>query len=307
MMPGKNGVDVLKELKIISPSTEVIMVTGNATLETAVESMKLGAFDYIKKPYTMEQLCTVFDKALEHHRLKTKVNYLEELDRLKSDFVATMSHELRTPLASTMGYISLLHEGVYGALTDAQKTALERAQINSKNLLQLINSVLDFSKLKANKMLLTPETFNLEELVKEVAMNTEPLAASRQLLFDVKCPSGVSVHCDRHTLRQILTNLLANAVKFTNTGSISLHVKLEEDGSHVDFRIRDTGIGIPSEKLPLLFQDFRQIDSSTTRKYSGTGLGLSISKRLAELMGGTIQVHSEYGVGSEFTIRLPIR
>src|SRR5437016_1111260 len=163
MMPGMDGVQVLKALKEISPSTEVIMATGYATLETAVESMKQGAFDYITKPYSLANLCTVFEKASEHRKLKAKVNYLEELDRLKTDFIHTMNHELRTPLASVMGYISLTRQGVYGPISDQQREAMNRAEVNSKYLLQLINSILDFSKLQANRMTLNPEVFPFKD------------------------------------------------------------------------------------------------------------------------------------------------
>ena len=307
MMPGMDGVQVLKALKEISPTTEVIMATGYATLETAVESMKQGAFDYITKPYSLANLCIIFEKASEHRKLKAKVNYLEELDRLKTDFIHTMNHELRTPLASVMGYISLTRQGVYGPISDQQREAMSRAEVNSKYLLQLINSILDFSKLQANRMTLNPELFALKDLMQDVASVMEPLAAAKNLEISIDRPENVSVFCDRIRLRQILLNLAGNAVKFTNAGSVDIQISSTAEEEEISFRIRDTGVGIEANDLPLLFQDFRQINSSDTRSHRGTGLGLAISKRMADLMGGTILVQSKPGAGSVFVLSLPIR
>jgi CheY-like chemotaxis protein len=306
MMPGMDGVQVLKGLKSISPATEVVMATGYATLETAVESMKEGASDYIQKPYSLGTLCTIFEKASEHRRLQAKVNYLVELDRLKNEFIHTMNHELRTPLTSVMGYISLMRQGVYGDVTDRQRDVMSRAEVNAKYLLQLINGILDFAKLQADRLTLTPEVFSLKDLMQDVSSVMEPLAASKNLTMSIDRPDNVAVYCDQMRLRQILLNLAGNAVKFTKSGTVTIQVSVTPEDAGVSFRISDTGIGIPSEKLHLLFQDFRQIDGSDTRSQTGTGLGLAISKRLAEKMGGRILVQSRPGAGSVFVLEVPI-
>jgi CheY-like chemotaxis protein len=307
MMPGIDGLEVLRQLKAISPKIEVIMATGYATLENAIEAMKLGAFDYVTKPYSLSHLCTIFEKAIERRSLKARVAHLEEIDRLKSEFVATMSHELRTPLASAMGYVALLGRGIYGPTNENQEKALGRIEANLGNLLQLINSVLDFSKLTANRMTLALEDFHLDELVADVVRSLEALASQKGLALSMKCPAQISVKADRTRVRQILVNLAGNAIKFTKAGSVALEVLCPEDPSQVNIRVVDTGIGIEEKHIPLLFQDFHQIDGSTTREHPGTGLGLSISKKLIDLMGGTITVESKPGSGSVFSLRLPIR
>src|SRR5258706_43325 len=137
MMPGKSGVEVLKAARESQSETEFIMATGYATLETAIEAMKLGAYDYITKPYSLDQLDIIFAKALEHRRLKSRVNHLEELNRLKSEFLANMSHELRTPMNAIIGYASLMMDKIYGTLNEKQEQGLKRIQINAKNLLEL--------------------------------------------------------------------------------------------------------------------------------------------------------------------------
>src|SRR5258708_2191002 len=164
MMPGKSGVEVLAEVKAIQPDIEVVMATGYATLETAVESMKRGAFDYIPKPYGLDQLCVIFEKALERRRLKAQVGKLQELNRLKSEFLANMSHELRTPMNAIIGYTSLILDKTYGEITPKQENGLKRIETNSRNLLQLINNILDLSKLNAGRMPLFKEKCPLKEL-----------------------------------------------------------------------------------------------------------------------------------------------
>ena len=307
MMPKKNGVEVLQALKHLQPDIEVIMATGFATLETAVESMKNGAFDYITKPYSLGHLCAIFDKALEHRRLKDKVNYLEELNRLKSDFMATMSHELRTPMASVLGYISLILQHVYGDVPAAQEQALKRAELNARNLLQLINNILDLSKLSADRMSLFPEVFSMHELVDEVVQAIAPLADTKKLLLKVDIPEPLWVNTDKTKFKQALINLIGNAIKFTRAGQITISARSMLDASYIEASVQDTGIGISDKDLPLLFQEFKQLDSSTTREFGGTGLGLAITRKICELMGGRIRVESQVNVGSKFVMELPIR
>ena len=306
MMPGSDGITTLKQLKVLQPEIEVIMATGFATLETAIEAMKNGAFDYITKPYTLSHLCTLFDKAQDHRRLKAKVGYLEELNRLKSEFMATMSHELRTPLASILGYISLLRKNVYGEVPGKQDNVLERVEVNGKNLLQLINNILDLSKLSAHRMTLDPETFKSADLLKELVEAIEPLTQAKKLALTIQNDDSPWLLADKTKLKQILINLVGNAIKFTKEGSISVRVRTLDE-TKLEIEVRDTGIGISAADIPRLFQEFQQIDSSTTREYGGTGLGLSISKKMLELMSGTIEVESVVGKGSCFRILLPAR
>jgi signal transduction histidine kinase len=306
MMPGISGVEVLKELKKIQPKAEVIMATGCATLETAVESMKLGAYDYISKPYGLDQLCVLLGKALEHRRLTAKVGQLEELNRLKSEFLANMSHELRTPMNAILGYTSLLLEKAYGDISAKQEQGLKRIDINAKNLLQLINNILDFSKLAAGRMTLYRESCDLREIVDEVMATVECLAHERNLTLTADVQETTQLLTDKTKLKQVLINLIGNAIKFTQRGGVTLRTEVLTGPARVRLSVQDTGIGIKPDDRALLFEDFKQLDASQTREYGGTGLGLSITKKLVELFGGAVRVQSTPGVGSTFIVTLPL-
>ncbi|MBI5201548.1 MAG: response regulator [Elusimicrobia bacterium] len=305
MMPGMSGLETLQRLKELSPRTEVVMVTGYATLETAVEAMKLGAYDYIAKPYELDQLLNLLEKALERGRLKAKVGELELISRLKSEFLANMSHELRTPLNAIVGYSSLILDKVYGEVPTPQGEALNRVLVNSKNLLSLINNILDFSKLNAGMMPLYVEEFDLSAVVREVAETMHCLAANKKVELRWKAPAAILVKSDKTKLRQILINLAGNAIKFTESGEVELSLAPSPDGSEAELRVRDTGPGIAPQDIGAIFEEFKQLDGTATRKHGGTGLGLSITKKLVELLDGDISVESAPGTGSVFLVRLP--
>jgi adenylate cyclase len=226
----------------------------------------------------------------------------------KSRFLANMSHELRTPLNAIIGITEMVMEDAEDSGDRSLREPLERIARAGKHLLQLINDVLDLSKIEAGKLEVNYEPVDLASLVGDVIGEAETLAAKNGNRLVVECPPNIgAVHSDPTRLRQIMLNLLSNACKFTENGSVSLSVaRSREDGNDwISMRVDDTGIGMTSEQLGKLFQEFSQADSSTTRKYGGTGLGLAISDRLCRMMGGSIDVKSEPGVGTTFSVRLP--
>jgi PAS domain S-box-containing protein len=228
----------------------------------------------------------------------------------KSQFLANMSHELRTPLNAVIMYSELLKEEAEDRHVEEFLPDLDKIRAAGKHLLALVNGVLDLSKIEAGKMELYLETFEVRDMVDEVAATVQPLVEkkSNRLELDIP-PETDSVHADLTKVRQVLFNLLSNACKFTEHGTVRVEARREAtDG--VDwavFRVIDSGIGMSPEQITRLFQPFTQADASTTRKYGGTGLGLAISKRFAEIMGGEISVSSEPGKGSTFVFRLPAR
>ncbi len=226
----------------------------------------------------------------------------------KSRFLANMSHELRTPLNAVIGITEMLMEDAEDTGDQSMREPLDRIARAGKHLLQLINEVLDLSKIEAGKLEINYEPVALASLVRDVMGEAEPLAAKNSNQLVVECPPDIgTVHSDPTRLRQVILNLLSNACKFTEKGSVSLLVGRgqSERGDWISIRVIDTGIGMTSEQLGRLFQEFSQADSSTTRKYGGTGLGLAITDRLCRLMGGTIEVESKQGVGTTFSVRLP--
>lgn len=237
----------------------------------------------------------------------------EQANQLKSAFLANMSHELRTPMNAIIGYTEMLLEdlGDRADDPDAEQMVqdLERIRSSGKHLLALINDILDLSKIEAGKMELSLETFPVQALLTDVVDTVRPLVAknSNTLVLQVPDDPG-SMHADLTRLRQSLFNLLSNAAKFTDHGTITLGVEPQADGPRprLRFSVTDTGIGMTEQQVGKVFEDFAQADSSTARRFGGTGLGLSISRRFCRMMGGDISVRSSAGVGSTFTIDLPV-
>jgi signal transduction histidine kinase/HAMP domain-containing protein/ActR/RegA family two-component response regulator len=237
---------------------------------------------------------------------------LDQASRYKSQFLANMSHELRTPLNSLLVLARLLAQNVEGNLTGKQVEYATIIHSSGSDLLRLINDILDLTKVEAGKMEIHPESFALTGLVEDLRAVFRPLTGEKQLRFDITTAPGVPVELitDKQRLRQILYNLLSNAVKFTDRGAVTLHIDapLPQPGAAptVIFSVTDTGIGIGAENLTSIFSAFQQGDGTTSRRYGGTGLGLAICREVAAQLGGEVTVQSEFGVGSTFSLQMPI-
>jgi signal transduction histidine kinase/DNA-binding response OmpR family regulator len=252
--------------------------------------------------------------AIENARLfkdsQAKSEQLAEASKLKSQFLANMSHELRTPLNAIIGLTEMLHEDARDLKRAEELEPLERVLRAAHHLLELINDILDLSKIEAGRMDMHVETFAVAPLVDDVITTISPAAAKNGNKITVYCPQDIGqMHADQTRIRQALLNLVSNANKFTEQGCVTVDVaRVISNGSEeITMAVSDTGIGMSSEQVGRLFQEFVQADSSTTRKYGGTGLGLSISRRFCQMMGGEITVESQLGKGSKFTMRLPAR
>jgi signal transduction histidine kinase len=247
------------------------------------------------------------DLADQNARLQWQSRELEKANRLKSEFLASMSHELRTPINALIGYTALMLDRVYGELTPKQEEGLRRAQAAAQHLLALINDILDLAKIEAGRMPVHLESVAVPAVVREVAVQVEPMARTKKLEFltDV-APELPAVETDPTKLTQILLNLASNALKFTSAGRVTLRAAPADGGQRVRFEVSDTGIGIRAEDLGVIWEDFRQLDQSRTREFGGTGLGLSIVKKLADRLGAEVGVASEVGVGSTFWVEVPV-
>ncbi len=230
---------------------------------------------------------------------------LIELDRLKSLFLASMSHELRTPLNSILGFTGLLLMGMSGPLNDEQVKQLNMVQNSSTHLLELINEILDISKIESGRVDLCIESFPMAEVANETLRAVAPLAKAKGLDLAADVPENLMLQSDRRRVKQVLMNLLGNAIKFSDQGSVRVEAGTVQEDLTVS--VSDRGIGIRPEDMEKLFNPFGQIDMSSTKQYEGTGLGLYLCKKILALLRGTISVKSEYGRGSIFTFALPMK
>lgn len=247
----------------------------------------------------LEQLVQLRTQELEQEKLAS-----EAANQLKSKFLANMSHELRTPLTSIIGFSSVLLKQVFGSLNDRQLEYLKRISSAGYQLLDLINDLLDLSKIEAGREELALETLSVEEVCQECLSIVGDQALQKGLDVCLTISPGISTCvADKRRLVQILLNLLANAIKFTDTGSVAINV--DRLATFIQFAVIDTGIGISEAEQVILFQPFQQLDSGLNRKYEGTGLGLALSQKLAQLHGGNITLRSQPGEGSCFTLSLP--
>ena len=242
---------------------------------------------------------------IEKRLLESKVA-AEEANRTKSEFLANMSHELRTPLNSIIGFSTILKDKKHGDLNENQTRYISNVLKSGKHLLELINDILDISKIEAGRMGYEPENVNLSEIVGEVVTLMLPMAHKKdiELTSNIE-PEDIEIFADKIKFKEIMYNLLSNAIKFTpQNGKVAITSQLVSD--NIEISISDNGIGIPDEKYQSIFEPFKQLDSSSTRKYGGTGLGLAIVKRYVKMHGGSIRVESEPGKGSTFTLAIPV-
>ena len=232
---------------------------------------------------------------------------LEQASQLKSQFLANMSHEFRTPLNAILGYTSMLLQGVSGDMSAPQRNKLLRVDSNARHLLSIINDILDISRIEAGKMPLHLEDFDLGALIAELFAEVEPLIqrARLQVFTDLQQPVP-QLYSDRQKVKQVVLNLLTNAIKFTPEGHVKVVVREDDDGE-VRIAVQDSGIGIAAADQVKVFEDFRQADNSVTREYGGAGLGLAICRRLAKMLDGRIELKSQPGEGSVFTLVIPRR
>ncbi len=231
---------------------------------------------------------------------------LQKSDRMKSVFLANMSHELRTPLNSIIGFTGMALMGIPGDLNAEQKKQLTMVKNSAHHLLNLINDILDISKIESGKTEVFPEEFFINDVIQEVINTVTPLVNEKEIELIEEIAEKILILSDRKFVKQILMNLVGNAVKFTDRGSVKIESGVSKN-KHLVVRVIDTGQGIRKEDVGKLFEMFKQVDMSTSKKHEGTGLGLYLSMKLATQLGGNITIKSEYGKGSEFTVNLPLK
>ena len=319
VMPRMDGFTLCRELRRQKDGAYVpiLMATGLDDVPSITKAYEAGATDFISKPINwivlghrvryMLRASRAFKELRENEdRLLVAKDQAEAANRSKTDFLANMSHELRTPLNAIIGFSEIMRDGKFGPLSTKYVEYATAIADSGNHLLTVINNILDMSRAEANRLVLVEEEIEIARAVAFSVGTIEEMARHA----DIDCHSEIPDDLPRFfgdaaKLRQILINLLANAVKFTPSGGkVSVAVEQGADGGMV-FHVRDTGIGIPPEKLPLAMAPFGQVQSGLTRQYAGSGLGLPLTKRLVELHGGTMQISSEPGKGTTVTAQFP--
>jgi signal transduction histidine kinase len=343
-MPRLEGLDVLAQVKAIDPGVQVIILTGHATMETAIQALRLGAYEYQFKPVEdMEMFARLVERAFRHRcllrenkqllaqlqqanaRLESEVDkrtrelrianeLLRNLDRLKNDFVSIVSHELRTPLAVITLEAQMLSSGMEFS-EDKRREIYQALLVNARRLQIQIDDLLDFALIERGELELKFTSCSINQIVRDVVDLYSARAAERQLRMTLNLPptAQLSVVADGPRLRSALMHLVDNAIKFTpehGTVTVSVHSMVfvpDTEIRAIAVSVRDSGIGIPAETQQNLFTAFNQADMSTTRRFGGMGMGLALAKRIVEAHGGKITFKSDEGQGSLFALWVPVR
>jgi two-component system sensor histidine kinase/response regulator len=319
MMPGMDGYEVTRRIRMNHklPFIPILLITAHEQ-SSVVEGLDAGADDFIRKPMDVDELMARVRSLL---RLKHSIDEREHMVRQREDFVSRLTHDLRTPLVAADRMLNLFLQDAFGTVTPDMHDAIDVMIRSNKNLLQMVNTLLEVYRHEAGRKALTFASCDLRELVQEVAEELAPLAQERKLellasfeenVGDAEGRIVTTVMGDRLELRRVLTNLVGNAIKFTDTGSINIRltgsfIPQAESGNQpicwAMIEVQDTGAGIPPEDQSMLFERFRQGE----HKRAGSGLGLYLTRRIVEAHQGTIEVKSEVGRGSLFTVRLPVQ
>ncbi len=301
-MPQMSGVEVMERIKEYDPDVEVIVVTGYSSLDSALHGLRQGVFDYISKPFDVPQISDLVRRAVARRRAKLRAR------RMKEDFLANLSHELRTPLSAIIGYSAILAEELQKVVSPEQRSALDRIQANSHELLNLVEGVLLLNALDAGEITINVEPFDIAETVRRAVEKFQPVASAKGLLLrmEVAAPSLTAIS-DEEKIERVLWALLDNAIKFTPTGMVSVAVRRASQPGALEIEVADTGVGMAPEEVERALEGLSQVDPSARRRFRGLGLGLRMATRLIELLGGSMRVRTEAGQGTQFFVAIPCR
>ncbi len=302
MMPGMDGYEVTKRVRENTelPFIPILLITAHDSPNVA-HGLDLGADDFIRKPVTVDELLARVRSLL---RLKHTIDERDEIAHQRQDFVSRLTHDLRTPLVAADRILLLFQQGALGDLSAQMQEVIGIMARSNSNLLQMVNTLLEVYRFEAGRKTLAFQPVNLRSLLEEIAKELTPLADEKQLSVNLDFgEEPISIIGDRLELHRLFTNLIGNAIKFTDIGSVTIRLKSAAVDDSITIEVADTGQGIPLEEQAILFERFRQ----GSHKRSGSGLGLYLSHRIVEAHQGSIQVNSEVGKGSVFVVRLPIK
>lgn len=304
-MPGINGFEILEKLKEVDPNIIPVVITGYATVESAVDAMKMGAYDFLPKPFTPDELRIIIKRGLERRKLTLETESLRREKKLiEENFITMVSHQLRSPLVAIQQYFEVILAGMAGKVDKKQKEMILRARDRLEALLNLISDWLDVARLDNGQIVDKLKPLSLKKILKKLTEDMYPLAQQNDISFEFG-PSSENdiVQGDEETLKQVFSNLITNAIRYNKPKGRVL-ITIKENKEFIAAEIQDTGIGIAKEHLSFIFDQFYRVKRGEDQKIKGAGLGLSIAKKIVDAHRGTIQVSSEEGKGSTFTVFL---
>jgi two-component system sensor histidine kinase/response regulator len=304
MMPGMTGIEVIQKMREKDADVVLIVITGYATIESAVDSMKHGAFDFLPKPFTPDTLRIITKRALEKRKILLELSRLqEEKEKMRKHFYCMLSHELRTPLVAVMQYLDVFSKGIAGSISDEQNNIIVRMKIRVDELLSLIDRWLKLSMMEDPKLKERFDYFDLIPVVKDVIDIVKPLAQEKNVTLKITVMSeNCIIYGDRDMIKEVFTNLLYNGIKYNRDGGmVSIQSKELENFWVID--VVDTGIGIPKEEIPHIVEEFYRIRRNDGK--GGAGLGLPIVKKILDFHEGRLEIRSELNHGSTLSVYLP--
>jgi len=307
-MPGISGMEVITRVHEIDPLIVIVVITGYGTIDTAVEAMKCGAYDFLPKPFLPDELRLIVNRGLERRRLLMDSQRHElEQAMLKRRFVTFVSHQLRTPLVAIHQYLDVMKQMDQHVDNPAQRQEwLGRCLIRIEELQSLIADWLTLARVESGLLCKERVKVDLSHIISEILKTYLPTAAAENVSIEAHLPDdGLFVWGDRNCLSVVLDNLITNAIKYNKPGG-KVTVSGTQWRGEVVLEIADTGVGIPEKFCPFLFEEFSRVQGDGAKKTAGTGLGLHIAKKIVSEMGGTIKFDSEFGAGSTFWVRLPV-
>jgi two-component system sensor histidine kinase/response regulator len=306
-MPELDGFEVIKIVRKIDPDVVIVVITGYATIETAVDAMKMGAYDFLPKPFTPGELRMIIDRGFERWRLARETQVLrKQKEEVERKFVTLVSHQLKGPLAAVKQYLDVL---LYTSKDQFHGETLEwisRSQARIAEMLSLIHDWLMMAKLDRGSLSEGAASSDIGKIIENAVQEYQQLPSSKSLSLSVEIAPGLpEVRGDAVSLGMLVGNLVSNAVKYNIAGG-TVHVRAVGDGKWINMEVRDTGLGIPESFRPHLFEEFYRVKTPETQNIPGTGLGLVICKKIVDELGGSIEVDSKEGEYTTFTVRLPV-
>ncbi len=303
-MPGMGGLEMIDRTKKIDKNIVTVVITGYATIESAVDSMKHGALEFLPKPFTPEELILITKRAVEKHRITVEAERLKnEKEHMRQNFISLVSHELRTPLVAVMQYLEVLSGGILGTMPTEQERVITRMKIRLNELLLLVNRWLKFARIEETDVRDSFVEFSLRPVIDEALEVVKPLAAEKKLELVNSAVNDLDAVCgDRDMIKEVITNLVSNGIKYNREGG-KVTIETRKTSDSVVINITDTGIGIPDEDLARVGEEFYRTKREGLA--AGSGLGLAIVKKILDIHGGRLEIKSRLNLGSTFSIVMP--